>query len=120
MDYRHPRTGKTATAHLTVRAISVGTGNITVDTESTAGDPSSCKQKFCGPRLTLTAIAESPTATPTPTPTPTAHVSQIPPASSHQLAATGTSPWPLTWLGSALLATGAILTYQGRRRGKRT
>jgi LPXTG-motif cell wall-anchored protein len=118
MDYRHPRTGKTATAHLTVRAISVGTGNITVDTESTAGDPSSCKQKFCGPRLTLTAIAETPT--PTPTPTPTAHVTPTPPAGSHQLAATGTSPWPLTWLGSALLATGAILTYQGRRRGKRT
>jgi hypothetical protein len=110
--------GKTATAHLTVRAISVGTGNITVDTESTAGDPSSCKQKFCGPRLTLTAIAETPT--PTPTPTPTAHVTPTPPAGSHQLAATGTSPWPLTWLGSALLATGAILTYQGRRRGKRT
>lgn len=56
--------GKTATARLTVRAISVGSGNITIETESTASDASSCKQKICGPRLTLTAIAETPTATP--------------------------------------------------------
>ena len=60
--------GKTATAHLTVRAISAGTGTITVDTESGAGDPSSCKQKICGPRLTLTAIAETSTAAPATSP----------------------------------------------------
>jgi hypothetical protein len=60
--------GRTATAYLTVRAISVGSGPIRIDTESTAGDPSLCQQKFCDIRLTLTAIAETSTAAPTTSP----------------------------------------------------
>ena len=79
-----------------------GASLIGLDPLSTASDPR-CPNDTCE---TATARITAVPAQPAPTPP--------------QLAATGTTRWPLTWLGFALLTAGAILTYHGRRRGQRT
>ena len=113
----------TVTAHLTVRAVSAGTGRITVHANSSAGDVQ-CNRKTCDPNaLTLTAVAAKPATTPTPTPTPTATPTATTPraaaSSGDELAPTGATPEQLAWLGTALIAAGAVLIRQNRPRTTR-
>jgi uncharacterized protein DUF11 len=113
--------GKTATAHLTVRSISLGSGHITVQTES-SGNPPSCQQKFCGPRLTLTAIAETPTATPAPAATTPTSPPFVPgPGETGDTPRSDSLP---TWMiilataGAALALSWPLLVRRLRRPGR--
>ena len=118
--------GATATAHLTLRAVSPGLGHISVQTESTAGDVQ-CTRKPCNePTLTLIAVAPSAATTSRhsshPTSSASATATPTPPSASasNQLANTGTSVPTLIWLAGILLATGALLTRPRRHTDKRS
>jgi hypothetical protein len=102
--------GASITAILTVKAHAAGTSQILMTPSSTAADPR-CPNDFglCGEATArITAVPAQPA--------PTSSLATTAPAA---LAATGTTPWPLTWLGFGLLTAGVILIYQGRRRGQR-
>jgi hypothetical protein len=108
--------GQTATAHVTVRALSAGTTHMSADPLSSNGSGPSCNQKRCGPQITLTAVNAAPiVATPTPTPSPTT----APSGPSNNLANTGAMPWPMAGLGVGMLLLGSALIGAARLAGRR-
>jgi hypothetical protein len=94
--------GQTATAHLTVLATSAGSTQLGAFATSTASSPVDCDPQACR-TITLTAVNAIPTASPPPTTPATAG------SVNTELPATGAVPWPLIWVGIALLLTGLAL-----------
>jgi hypothetical protein len=104
--------GETVTAHLTVKATSAGTTPLSVNVGNPGSEPQPCTidshgNKICGDQFPLTAVA-APTTTP-----------PSPQSSGPQLAATGATPWPLTWLGSSMVLLGAALLRLARPKRRR-
>jgi LPXTG-motif cell wall-anchored protein len=95
--------GASITAILTVKAEAAGASQIDMTPLSTAGNPR-CPNGFGDCAFATARI--------------TAVLAQAAPPPP-QLPATGATTWPLIWLGLALIAAGATLTYLGRRRGQR-
>jgi hypothetical protein len=106
--------GQTATAHVIIRAASVGSTILVMGAFSTAGDPACDNTGGCFVALTLTAIAHAPTVnhpvtTQTSTPAST-------PTGGTELANTGPTPWPADMLGIGMLLLGSAAVRLGRAR----
>lgn len=107
--------GGAVTAHLTVKAIKVGTTQVGLIALSTASDPD-----CVGAATTCVPVTATLTAVAAPVARPTHHTSQTPSApataATAPLANSGTPDRGLLVLALALTTAGAGLTYLGRRR----
>jgi len=103
--------GHTVTAHLTVRATSVGADVVGVGWFSTAADPGCDPNEGCSAALTLTAVPAAAHRTPTPTECPAGD-------GGHQLANSGLAwaPIPSALLGIGILLLGVGLMLATRWR----